>query len=259
VQVFEPSEIRDRLLTEDDDLIRAQDIPERMQLASSSLSQSSNLALNRRLPVNDLDEAAEWVVKHLSPLKERDYFRPDGRHHHLLSDLIQAVTQTLKFLFMEFHEVPYIWTHRRDYISYFNPRDMRTRVSLLSLDELWRIQSLGQKYCSLLERRGAMESLYHRLEASDPYYETEIRHRLSSVEVVIDTTEWLGMKYKEKKKDNFELTFHDDDERVDLPKRKLPSRVTDYEVLKRSVVSKLAEVRQSSLICMIFCPSHLST
>ncbi|EIN07299.1 transcription elongation factor Spt6 [Punctularia strigosozonata HHB-11173 SS5] len=239
--VFEPSEIRDRLLTEDDDLIRAQDIPERMQLASSSLSQSSTLSLNRRLPANDLDEAAEWVVKHLSALKERDFFRPDGRHHHLLSDLIQAVTQTLKFLFMDLHEVPYIWTHRRDYISYFNPRDMRTRVSLLSLDELWRVQSLGQKYCSLLERRAAMESLYHRLEASDEYFEKEIRPRINSVEVVMDTTEWLSMKYKEKKKDNFELTFHDDDEKADAPKRKLPSRLSNYEVLKRSIVSKLAE------------------
>lgn len=40
LQVFEPTEIRKKLLSEDDDLIRAQDIPERMQLATASLSHS---------------------------------------------------------------------------------------------------------------------------------------------------------------------------------------------------------------------------
>jgi len=39
-QVFELSEIRDRLLTEEDDLIRYQDTPERLQLAASTLTHS---------------------------------------------------------------------------------------------------------------------------------------------------------------------------------------------------------------------------
>lgn len=219
-----------------------------MQLATSSLSQSSTLALNRRLLPNDLDDAAKWVVEQLSPLKEHDFFRPSGKHHHLLSDLIQAVIQSLRFIFVDLLEVPYIWTHRRDYTSYFNPHDMRTRVSLLSLEELWRVQALGQKYCSLIERRTAMESLYHRLGASDEYYETQITRRIDSVDVIVDTTEWLSMKYKEKKKDQFDFHFHDDEESTEAPKRKLPSRVSDYEVIKKTLVSKLADVRCLSYV-----------
>lgn len=38
MQVFEPSEIAARFLTADDDVIRAADMPERMQLTTSSLS-----------------------------------------------------------------------------------------------------------------------------------------------------------------------------------------------------------------------------
>ncbi|KZT26523.1 transcription elongation factor Spt6 [Neolentinus lepideus HHB14362 ss-1] len=239
--VFEPSEIRARMLTEDDDLIRAQDVPERMQLATSSLSPSSSLSLHKPLTDNDIDDAAQWVLTRLSARKERDFFRRDGQYNHLLADLVQAASYALRYLFVHEFEVPYIWTHKRDYISYFNPADMRTRVELLSLDELWRLYTLGQKYRSLTERRHALDALYARLGASDDYFENDIRRRLDSVEVVADATEWLGMKYKEKRKDQFDLHFHDDDEEPAAPKRKNPSRSSAYEVAKKSVVSRLAQ------------------
>ena len=64
-QVFEPSETRERMLTEDDDLIRAQDIPERMQLATSSLSSTATLFLQTALTENGLNDAASWDYSHL--------------------------------------------------------------------------------------------------------------------------------------------------------------------------------------------------
>lgn len=239
-QVFEPSEIRARLLTEDDDLIRAQDIPERMQLASSSLSQSSTLSIHRALTENDLDDASIWVLKRLSPQKERDFFRNDGIYFTHLSDLAAAITWALRFIFIQEYEVPYIWTHKRDFITYFNPKDMRTRIELLSLDDLWRVNMLGQKYRSFLDRRVALEASYARLGLTDEYYENEIRRKADSVEVVADAAEWLSLKYKSKKKDA--VDFGLDEEEIDSQKRKLPSRISAYEVAKKSIVSKLAEV-----------------
>ncbi|KAI0798004.1 transcription elongation factor Spt6 [Abortiporus biennis] len=239
--VFEPSEIRARLLTEDDDLIRAHDTPERMQLATSSLSRSSTLSLHNALTENDLDDAASWVITRLSGRKERDFFRPDGQFHRMLPDLVQAITCALRYLFVEEMEVPYIWTHKRDYISYFNPSDLRTRVELLTLDDLWRVYTIGQKYRSLLERRKALDALYTRLGASDDYYENEIRRRVETVEFVADATEWLGLKFKEGKKQQFELHFHDDEEEPEAKKWKAPSRISAYDLAKKSVVSKLAQ------------------
>lgn len=231
------------MLTEDDDLIRAQDTPERMQLANSSLSQSSTLSLQDALTENDLDDAAAWVITRLSSRKERDFFRPDGVHHRFLPELVQAISYALRFIFIQEFEVPYIWTHKRDYISYFNPEDLRTHVELLSLDDLWRVYSVGQKYRSLVDRRKALDSLYARLGVSDDYYENEIRKKVESVEMVADATEWLGIKYREDKKNQFEMHFHDDDdERQETKKRKMPSRISAYEIAKKSVVSKLAQV-----------------
>jgi transcription elongation factor SPT6 len=239
LQVFEPTEIKARHLTEDDDLIRAQDIPERMQLSQSTLSSTSTLSLHPPLSENDLDDAATWVLTRLSAQKERDFFRADGKYFRLLGDLVQAITHALRFLFVQEFEVPYVWTHKRDYTFYFNPEDSIPQVELLSLEELWRVYSLGQKYRSLLERRSSLDALYRKLGVSDEYYENDIRRRMETVEVVADATDWLNLKYREKKKD---LRDTVDDADAEAPKHKLPSRISAYEIAKKSVVSGLADV-----------------
>lgn len=240
------------MLTEDDDLIRQADVPERMQLATSAISLSSTMTLNRPLTENDLDDAASWVITRLGPRKERDFFRGDGQFHRFLPDLVQAITCALRFLFVQQYEVPYVWTHKRDYISYFNPAELNAQVELLSLEELWRVYTIGQKFCSLLDRRHAMDALYARLGATDEYFENEVRKRIEAMEMVADTTEWLSMKYRDNKKNTFGLHFHDDEEQVETKKHKAPSRISPYELAKQSIASKLAEVtfvEYESLCC----------
>ncbi|KAG6851027.1 hypothetical protein H0H93_004514 [Arthromyces matolae] len=239
--VFEPSEIRKRMLTEDDDLIRAQDIPERMQLATSSLSPSASLSLHTQLTEADLGGAAMWVTQRLSAKKNREFFSDNGPYSHLKGALVMAVTFALRYLFVEEFEVPYIWTHKRDYIRHFDIQDIRSRQELLSLNELWRIYALGQKYRSLIERRGAMRSLYQRFGVTDSYFEDEVSPQVDSVEMVGDCTEWLSMKYKEQKQTENDFHFHDDEDNESIKKRKKPSRVSNYEILKKSIVSRLAQ------------------
>jgi transcription elongation factor SPT6 len=248
LQVFEPSEIRERFLTEDDDLIRAQDVPERMQLATSALSATTSLASHTSLAENDLEAAAVWVVNKLDREKRADFFEDTGRYHHLLGDLLSATQTALRFLFVQHFEVPYIWVHRRDWISYFNPQDMRTRVDFLTFQELWRVQSLGEKYRALIERRNAVDALYARLNVDDEYFVTQIRQKLDSAETVADAIEWLNMKYKEHKRDFFGSALDGGEDTIDAPKHKLPSRVSAYEVARKSVVSKLADVGRPDMM-----------
>ena len=220
------------------------DTPERMQLANSFLSDSCALSLHTQLTEEDLGGAAMWVTQRLSHQKS-DFFAQDGPYLHLNGPLVMAVTFALRQLFIEEYEVPYIWAHKRDYISYSDPQNPHAnRHELLNLKELWQIHSLGQKYRSLLERRRALSSLCQRLQVQDAYYNEEIEPQLDSVEMVADTTEWLTLKYKDKKQDALpEFRFHDDDEQEVEKKRKMPSRVSAYEVAKKSIVSKLAEVQ----------------
>jgi transcription elongation factor SPT6 len=240
VQVFEPSEIKARHLTEDDDLIRAQDIPERMQLATSSLSTEAAISIHKPLTEADLGGAAQWVTTRISARKTREFFSPDGPQALLRDQLVLAVTYALRYLFIQESEVPYIWTHRRDYLSHFNPEDIRSRTELLNLSELWRIYTLRQKYRSLLERQTALDDSYLRLNVVDEYFESDICQQIDGVEVVADATEWLTMKYKDKKRNLSEFHFHDDEEQPEVKRRKMPSRISAYEIVKKSVVSRLA-------------------
>jgi len=154
-----------------------------------------------------------------------------------------AVTFALRSMFVDEYEVPYIWTHRRDYISHFDINDTRSpRQELLFLPDLWRIYALGQKYRSLLERRNSLTASYNRLGVDDSYYTDEVFPAIDSVEMVADTTEWLLLKYKEKKQNDAMFRFHDDDEVEGEKKHKMPSRISAYELAKKSVVSRLADV-----------------
>lgn len=245
--MFEPSVIQARLLTDDDDLIRAQDIPERMQLATSTLSKSFLLSFAEPLTADECVEGASWVTPRLGKLKERDFFRPDGPSHYLLGDLVQAVTRVLDYLFIQMLEVPYIYAHRRDYLFSFDPKNIRSRHELLTLDDLWRIYNMGQKYRSLLQRRKAVENLYNSLRVEDDYYRDHLKERFDKNEVIADTTQWLGLKYWEKRKD-LSLVDFNDEEGVADKKHKLPSKSTAYDAAKKSVVSGLANV--GSFFCV---------
>ena len=167
-------------------------------------------------------------------------------YHQYLPQLVEAITCALRYIFIQDFEVPYIWMHKRDYISYFDAANPRLQVELLSLDDLWRVYTLGQKYRSLLERRSALDSLYAHLGVSDEYYEVEVRKKIETAEMAADATEWLGMKYRDQKKSKFDFQFHDDEETVENRKHKAPSRVSAYELAKKTIISKLAEVCQTN-------------
>ncbi|KAK1236011.1 Transcription elongation factor spt6 [Marasmius sp. AFHP31] len=257
-EVFEPSQIREHMLTEDDNLIRAQDTPERMQLATSSLSSSATLSLHKPLTNEELNSAAGWVSQRISPTKTRQYFDPAGADLKYSGSLVAAVIFVLRCLFVEEYEVPYIWAHKRDHLFHFDVNDVRHRKQLLDLPELWTIHILGQKYRSLLERKQTSAASYSRLGVDDSYYSEEIVPAIDSVEVVADVTEWLVMKYKDKRQDEATFRFHDDEENETIKKHKMPSRISAYEFAKKSIVSKLAEAFgiKSHDIVLNFLASH---
>ncbi|CAE6509346.1 unnamed protein product [Rhizoctonia solani] len=232
--VFEPSEIRARHLTLDDDIIRATDVPERMQLTNSTLADTPFLAANNKPFSNkELDEAAEWVALRLSKRSQKEYFQRSGKMHHYLMQFILAVRNALDYVVNQYLEIPYIWVHRRDYISHF---ELRQRVELLTREELWKVGILGLKFRALLERRSALDATFRKLGVQDEYFEKQLLPNLTSISMVADATEWLSIRYKQRKKD-LEAVGDDQAEK----KHKNPSRVSAYEVARSTVISRLAD------------------
>lgn len=188
---------------------------------------------------DQLPAASEWVALRLSRRIETEYFHPGAKHANLLSQLIMAVQMSLDYLLCQHLEVPYIYAHRRDYISHFDPSLTRSTVELLRRDELWRVHLLGQRYRALVDRKKGTEEAYSKLGVIDEYFTNDIRPAMDSIEVVADATEWLGMKYKDQKSDITTLQFHDDVE-TEEKKIKMPSRISAYEVAKKTPIARLA-------------------
>ena len=238
MQVFEPSEIAARFLTADDDVIRAADMPERMQLTTSSLSPHAALGSipSERFPDDEISSAAEWVATRLSSRVRDEYFVPNGKHYDLLPALIMAVTTILRYILQEYLEVPYIWAHRRDHISVFEPG--KDRVTLLDRDDLWRVHTLAAKYRALYLRQKILDATYEKMHIDDRYYEVDMHPSINSVEGVSDAVEWLVLKYKKAYQDAVEL-----DDTGEGRRQKKPNRImTQYDVAKESVISELAHV-----------------
>ena len=238
------------MLTDEDDVIRLHDKPERMQLANSTLSSSATRLSGAAISKDNLDDAAHWITLRLSDRHEREFFRPDGIFQTFLTGLISAVRTVIQYIFLDNLEVPYIYAHKRDYLNHFDPDQPSLHVEYLRRDELWRIYSLGIKYQALVERRRALQSHYERLQINDEYFEKRLHDELDSVESIIDATEWLSLKYRNRKKDDIQLRFHDDVD-LDAKPKKLPNRLSEYEIVKNSIISKLANVCWSRLAALI--------
>lgn len=175
--VFEPSEIVERFLTEDDDHIRMRDIPERMQIRHAASS-------DKKLEDREIEEETTWVVKVLSKDRRMDeYVREPFKN---------AVKNVLTYMSQEFLEVPFIWAHRRDYTIYVDSTNQS--IDLLSHDDLWTIQDLDFKYRSFLDRRAAVRTTYEKLELSDDYFEDLFRSA-ETIDDVANLSEYITYKY----------------------------------------------------------------
>jgi transcription elongation factor SPT6 len=195
--IFEPSEIKERMLTEADEAIRLLDIPERTQLASAGLTN-----INSTEPVLDpeeLDRAAQWVAPRISQRCTEAFIQPDrDGYPPLLNPIfIMAVKDVLDFYLSRYFEPPFVFMHRQDYITYHDPKghDAQSRdIQFLTLEELWKVHALALKYVALLQRKKGLKRLFDKLVTEDDYFQ-ECFSGIQSVEEVADLMQWLTLTY----------------------------------------------------------------
>ncbi|EGW29955.1 transcription elongation factor SPT6 [Spathaspora passalidarum NRRL Y-27907] len=159
-EVFEHSELKERMLTEEDNLIRIIDIPERYQKYRANLQYAS-------LEDDDLQQEKNWVANILFREKQ-------GMFNGLLEiPFKEAVGQVVHFITKDSLEVPFIWTHRRDFLLFSQEMVNAEGVienkvhKLLYEDDLWRIVQLDVEYHSLYEKRMNTEKIVEALGLDD--------------------------------------------------------------------------------------------
>lgn len=191
--VFEPSQLAEKLLTDEDNEIRFTDDPERFQLDRKPFK-------NLQLTTEQFREEARWITNLMWPKKQlaRDLETP----------FTKAVGKVLEFFVVDGLEVPYIFQHRRDYLIHERKRsrgrdddDDEITVDaekLLTQNDLWRILELDIKFRSLIEKRNALEKTFDNLksasEVDDPILEQMIP-KAESMEDLQDLQDYVNFQY----------------------------------------------------------------
>ncbi|KAI8911094.1 SH2 domain-containing protein [Gorgonomyces haynaldii] len=135
--VYEPTEIKSKMLTEEDDMIRVRDIPERMQLKGEP-----------SVPT-DAEIAKEALYITRLFMKERQSVSEKA--------MLTCVTCVLRFLKRDHLEVPFIKTHRKDYYD-----------GILFHYDLWKIVDLDEQYVQAERKKKSLYELLERINSLNP-------------------------------------------------------------------------------------------
>lgn len=194
--VFEPSQLAEKLLTDEDNEIRAVDVPERFQLA--------------RKPYKDLVLTAEQFKEEGIWISDLIWSRK-GLDPTLKEPFRKAVAKILEFMVVDEYEVPFIFQHRKDYLIHSErtpvtpdpsnsgaPEYVISAERLLNQSELWRIAELDLKFRALIEKRNALSETYEKLqdmaEFKDNVFE-EMLPTAATMEELQDVQDYLHFQH----------------------------------------------------------------
>ncbi|TPX15737.1 uncharacterized protein E0L32_000071 [Thyridium curvatum] len=200
--VFEPSQLKEKLLTDEDNLIRYTDEPERFQLDRKPFKQL-------QITADQFKEEARWITNLMWPQK--------GLQGDLLPPFTKAIGKVLEFFVVDDVEVPYVFQHRKDYLIHAkktrNPERDRDEDApeyvvnaekLLTQDDLWRILELDIKFRSLIEKRNALEKSYENLRSQAEVQDNILEDMISqaaTMEELQDLQDYMQFQYAAQLKD----------------------------------------------------------
>ncbi|KPI35748.1 Transcription elongation factor spt6 [Cyphellophora attinorum] len=223
--VFEPQQLKEKLLTEEDNLIRFTDVPERFQLARKPYA-------GLELTEDEFKEEAQWISQFLLP-SQQNRLSP-----RLYEPFTRSVLQALEFMINEQYEVPFIANNRKDYFIHVETHGSGQKeeaVQLLRPKELWSIFELDLKFRALIERRRGLQKTYDELKstniAPDDLFETMVPKAVT-LEELSDLYDYLYFQYSSQIKD-LALTSNGDANGVVLSQKKANTK-SIYETIRQS-------------------------
>ena len=194
--VFEPSQLAEKMLTDEDNIIRQTDVPERFQLARKPYQ---HLTLTEQ----QIKDESIWISNLMLPKKDLDRASREPFQ--------KAVAKVLEFLIVDEYEVPFIFQHRKDYLIHarqieispdpYRP-DAPTTISkadkLLDQSDLWNIYDHDLKFRGLIDKRNVLEASYNNLKESadiqDNVFE-DLLPKAISMEELQDVQDYLHFQH----------------------------------------------------------------
>jgi transcription elongation factor SPT6 len=191
--IYEPEELKARMLTDNDKIIRDTDIPERYQMMRKSIK-------NYELDEPDFEYEKAWISHRLiveNQLNEKQNFDNEA--------FVRAVGDVLTFVAKQNLEVPFIYSHRRDHllktIIVGEGDEAQTEVdTLLVENNLWRIVQMDIEFHALMEKRNQVNQLIAQLDVQDGIM-NEAVNEARSITDLQDIYEYINFTYSQQLKD----------------------------------------------------------
>ncbi|EXJ85736.1 transcription elongation factor SPT6 [Capronia coronata CBS 617.96] len=229
--VFEPSQLAEKMLTDEDNLIRHADEPERHQLARKPYR-------HVELTEDEFKEEASWIANLMLPGKQ---FTSD-----LQEPFRRAIGQVLEFMVRDDYEVPFIFQNRKDYLLHVvqkvvgrdedgNERTVADATRLLVQRDLWQIFEHDLKYRALIEKRQALQKTYDDLRSANVPEDSMFQEMLplaATMEELQDLQDYLYFQYASQLKD-MALTSNGETNGINMSQKKASTR-TVYEEIRAS-------------------------
>lgn len=199
--VFEPSQLSEKLLTDADNAIRWADEPERFQLDRMAYKHVT-------ITEEQFKEENRWITSLIWPKKQLP--------SDLQAPFTKAIGKVLEFFVVDEVEVPYVFQHRKDYLIHATRTLDRgkndseqdeykvTVQKLLNQDDLWRILELDLKFRALVEKRNAILNTFQNLQTNAGIEDTIIEEMIpaaATMEELQDIQDYIHFEYALELKD----------------------------------------------------------
>ncbi|ODV94945.1 hypothetical protein PACTADRAFT_50786 [Pachysolen tannophilus NRRL Y-2460] len=225
--VFEPSELKERMLTAEDNIVRVTDVPERYQELRKNIKKY-------QLDDEEFNQEKEWVAEEMIKFKS-DLINSNPA---ILEPFKNSVGYVLGLIVKENCEVPFIWNHRRDYLLHTlrRPDGTLSVQKLLQEDELWRIVQLDIDFHNFNDTKISIAKTFEPLNVYDGTYQDQIANAKSMIELQ-DLNEYINFVYSTELKDkSLTITAPEDDDSelttTSKGKKKKHSRYAIYEKIR---------------------------
>lgn len=202
--VFEPSQLVERMLTEEDYHIRHTDIPERYQLARRAFAVEQ---MTEEELATNLVQKSRWVSTMMMGSKrlEPDHVEP----------FRELVTEILRLINVDNFEVPFIVQNRKDYLIHAQKMPITGAADdalqyevhatkLLNQQDVWEILDLDLKFRAFAEKRAGVEKTYRSLKEAMGLNDQVLEDMVSqaeSAEEIQDLQDYLNFQYSAELKD----------------------------------------------------------
>ncbi|KAJ5110787.1 hypothetical protein N7532_001322 [Penicillium argentinense] len=200
--VFEPSELAERMLTEEDNEIRGIDEPERHQIARKPYKHVV-------LTEDQFREEAIWISNQMIP---RRAVAPE-----LCEPFQRSVAKMLEFLVTDDWEVPFIFQHRKDHMIHAvkepinggDPNDESPQYrlhtdKLLHMSDLWEIFDYDLKFRSFVDKRTTIQSSFDGLRSLFGIEDSNVEDALvvaATMEELQDVSDYIHFQYASQLRD----------------------------------------------------------